>query len=126
MSDKVLFLGKTTSIDVWKGHASVNREGVALAVEMLDQLAEGTPAEDGADVTVADYSSLEDWPRHGRPFRNVVVEYLTRAREAGSDVEAGFCAVLSDMAALVATGVIPDIGNYAEMYGIDDEEETEA
>jgi hypothetical protein len=70
-------------------------------------------------VTVADYSSLEHWARQGRPFRNVVAEYLAQAREEGSAVEAGFCAVLSDMAALVATGVIPDIGNYAEWYGIE-------
>lgn len=121
MSGKILALGKTitTAVNTWKGHAKVSRDGVELAVEMLEQLAESTPADDGSGVTVADYSSLEDWPRQGRPFRNVVAEYLARAREGGSEVEAGFCAVLSDMAALVAARVIPDIDNYADWYGIE-------
>lgn len=103
--------------EIWTGHADINRQGVELAVEMLDCL--GEIACDEAGVTEGDYSSLEDWGRQGRPFRNVVAEYLQRARGSGADVEAGFCAVLSDIVALVANGEVPDVSGYAEMYGIE-------
>jgi hypothetical protein len=118
MTAKIEFFGETTSSDVWKGHAEVNREGVELAVEMLDELS--AVNDDGDYVGVADYACLEDWPRQGRPFRNIVLEYLLRARQAGDDVESGFCAVLSDYVSLNMQGACGHNGDrYAEMFGIE-------
>ena len=105
--------------DTWPGHASVNRAGVELAVEMLDSLESTATPDNGSYITEADYSSLEDWPRHGHPFRNIMLEYLERARAAGPDVEAGFCALLSDYVSLCCAGSVPEVDNYADMFGID-------
>jgi hypothetical protein len=59
-------------------------------------------------VSLGDYASLEDWPREGRPHRNVVAEYPKRSQEAGPEVQAAFCAVLGDMLGMVCTGAVPD------------------
>jgi hypothetical protein len=117
MSAKILMGPEATPADVWKGHAAVDRAGVELAIEMLVELEDIESDDEG--VITADYGSLKDWPRLGRPFRNIVAEYLQRAQAAGADVEAGFCAVLSDYVSLVSVGSIPDTGYYAEMFGIE-------
>lgn len=64
---------------------------------MLNELEDTDPREAINDFGEADRCCLEDWPREGQPFRNIVLEYLQRAREAGTDAEAGFCAVISDL-----------------------------
>jgi|SRR5580698_7850292 hypothetical protein len=94
----------------WPGVADINRAGLALAVEMLEQLESCEDDEHGVRLT--DYACLEDWPRQGRPFRNVVAEYLSAARKDGPQVEAGFCAVLSDTIALHCSGMVPDSARY--------------
>jgi hypothetical protein len=38
---------------------------------------------------------------------NIVAEYLQVARNEGPEVEAGFCAVLTDMVGLICTGTVP-------------------
>ena len=103
--------------DVWKGHAAVDRAGAELAIEMLSEL-EDTDCDDDHHVT-ADYSCIADWPREGQPFRNIVAEYLQRAREAGPGVEAGFCAVLSDFVSTARAGSVPYTDSYAKMFGIE-------
>lgn len=100
--------------DTWKGVVDVNRRGIAIAVEMLTELEWNDQV--GSGVAECDLCSLEDWPRHGTPFRNVVAEHLQRAREAGPEVEAGFCAVLGDMISLVCSGTIPAASRYDELY----------
>jgi hypothetical protein len=77
--------------ELWKGHAEINLDGVRLVLQMMGEL-EDIESEDFG-VTTAEFCDLEDWPREGRPFRNIFAEYLARARAAGTDVEAGFCAV---------------------------------
>jgi hypothetical protein len=96
---------------IWPGVAAVSRAGVALAVEMLTDLEWNDEDEHG--IPLADYACLEDWPRQGRPFRNIVAEYLTAARKEGPEVEAGFCAVLTDMVGLICTGTVPDAARYS-------------
>jgi hypothetical protein len=98
--------------EIWPGVADVNRAGVALALEMLMQLESCEDDEHG--VRLSDYACLEDWPRQGRPFRNIVAEYLTAARKEGPEVEAGFCAMLTDFVGLGSGGVIADSGRYSE------------
>jgi hypothetical protein len=106
------------------GVADVNREGVAIAFEMLCELESPEIVDAESSVTTNDLSQLENWVRQGRPFRNVVHEYLARAREGGAAVEAGFCAVLSDLVSQVSAGSIPSAENYESMFdlGSDDEE----
>jgi hypothetical protein len=72
------------------------------------------------DVSMTDRSCLENWPRQGLPFRNVVAEYLASARAAGPDVEAGFCAVVSDFLSLVSSGSVPDAGFYEKLYNLEE------
>jgi hypothetical protein len=96
--------------EIWQGVADVNREGMARAVEMLEQLESREDDEHG--IRLADHACLEDWPRQGRPFRNIVAEYLAAARKGGPEVEAGFCAVLSDMLGLISSGSVPDSARY--------------
>jgi hypothetical protein len=117
MSAKILMGPGENSMDIWKGHAAVDQTGVELAVEMLDELED--PKADDECVALGDLCCLEDWPRHGRPFRNIVAEYLARARTAGPDVEAGFCAVLSDYVSLGGPGSGGSAERYAEMFGIE-------
>jgi hypothetical protein len=99
--------------EIWPGVADVSREGVALALEMLVELENGD-APDEHGIGPANYACLEDWPRQGRPFRNIVAEYLTTARKGGSEVEAGFCAVLTDIVGLLSSGSVPDTERYAD------------
>jgi hypothetical protein len=94
---------------IWPGVADVNRVGIALAAEMLERLEE----QDEHKIRLADYACLEDWPRQGRPFRNIVAEYLTAARKEGPEVEAGFCAVLTDMVGLLCEGMGVDTSRYS-------------
>jgi hypothetical protein len=106
-------------MEVWKGVADVNVQGVAIAVEMLTEFERND--EIGSGVHERDLCELEDWPRLGTPFRNIVAEYLKRARETGPDVEAGFCAVLTDMIAAVYNGFVMRTENatwYAELYPV--------
>jgi len=117
MSAKILMGPGANSMDVWKGHAAIDQAGAELAVEMLDEV-EDTKLDDGG-VSPGDFCCLEDWPRHGRPFRNIVAEYLQRARAAGPDVEAAFCAVLSDYVDFGGPGGGGCAERYAEMFGIE-------
>lgn len=89
----------TCPTEIWKGVADVNVQGVAIAIDMLKELE--CNKEIGSGVCGRDLCELEDWPRLGTQFRNIVAEYLQRARDSGPDVEAGFCAVLTDMIAPV-------------------------
>ena len=98
-------------MEIWPGVADVDRAGIALAVEMLADLEWNDEDEHG--IPLADYACLEDWPRQGRPFRNVVAEYLMAARKEGPAVEAAFCAVLTDVVALCCTGTVPDSARYS-------------
>jgi hypothetical protein len=100
-------------MEAWPGVAEVSRRGVAIAVEMLTDL-ESNEDEQGA--AAYDLACLEDWPREGRPFRNVVAEYLKRARDAGPEVEAGFLAVLSDTVSMVCGGSVPSSERYDRLY----------
>jgi hypothetical protein len=96
---------------LYPGVAEVDRAGVALAVEMLLQLENWETDEHG--IELCGYACLEDWPRQGRPFRNIVAEYLTAARKEGPEVEAGFCAALTDMVGLLCSGIVPDSERYS-------------
>lgn len=106
--------------EIWTGVADVNAQGVAIAVKMLTELDRNDLI--GSDVRERDLCELEDWPRLGTPFRNIVAEYLQRAREAGSEVEAGFCAVLTDMLAMQCSGSVRTANDsarwYAEQYPV--------
>jgi hypothetical protein len=110
---KVLLGPNSNSMDIWPGWADVNREGAALAHEMFVRLEENEDDEHG--VALADYGCLEDWPREGRPFRNFVAEYLKAARERGPDVEAGFCAALTDVVGLVFQEQAPTAHRYERL-----------
>jgi hypothetical protein len=102
--------------EIWPGHAEIDRAGVELAVQMLDEMTEKT---DEQRIMVADMCSLDDWQREGLPFRNIVAEYLERARSLGPEAESGFCAVLSDMAAFSAAEYEAFGERYAKMFGIE-------
>jgi hypothetical protein len=103
--------------EIWPGHAELDRAGVEIAVEMFEELNEET--EDDT-IGMNDLCCLQDWPRNGRPFRNIVSEYLERARAAGPAAEYAFTAVLTDLAGFAARGECSrDVGWYAEAYGID-------
>jgi hypothetical protein len=97
--------------EIWPGVVDVNRAGLTLAIEMLEQFESCEDDEHGIPLT--DYACLEDWPRQGRPFRNIVADYLTAARKEGPEVEAGFCAVLTDMVSLFCSGTVPDAERYS-------------
>jgi hypothetical protein len=102
---------------MYPGVADVNREGVSIAIDMLYELEGGNEDADG--VGPADRSSLDNWPRQGLLFRNIVAEYLAQARRAGPDVEAGFCAVLCDIVALNCQGLSSDgVARYEPMYNL--------
>jgi hypothetical protein len=99
-------------MEVWQGVADVNRAGIALGLEMLVQLEDFENDEHG--IRPAEYACLEDWPRQGRPFRNIVAEYLKAARKEGPEVEAGFCAMLTDIVGLLCSGSVPDTERYSD------------
>lgn len=103
---------RRTPLDVWRGFACVDKKGVSIAYKMLSELEQLDG--DKAGITLADYASLEEWPREGNPFRNVVAEYLAVAREGGPSVEAGFLAVLTDMIAMNCQGLGADSGRYED------------
>jgi hypothetical protein len=102
---------------VWPGFAALDRSGVAFAVKMFGELEKQT--EDG--IEVSDMCCLENWPREGLPFRNIVGEYIERARRAGAAAEYAFTAVLSDLIALHVLGIDRALDCYARQYGIADQ-----
>jgi hypothetical protein len=77
--------------------------GHELAFEMFDELL----GEDGSG-TPADAALLDRNYRHGRPYRDVVADYLERAHKAGPEVERGFTMILSDLVAVAMQGSCPD------------------
>jgi hypothetical protein len=86
--------------EIWPGRQSVNQAGAKLAVEMLLELHSG--ASDDVGISARNYCDLGDWARQGRPFRNIIREFLHRAQLFGADAETGFCAVLTDFVAAFA------------------------
>lgn len=101
---------------LWPGAANINREGVSIAFKMLRELEDGEP--DGDGVTASDLACLENWPRQGQAFRNIVAQYLAQAHAAGTETEAGFCAVLSDILSGSADGWNIHAGRYESMYNL--------
>src|ERR1700693_1692703 len=77
-----------------------------MSDELLGEEGEGSPA---------DQALLEPDYRHGMPYRDIVSDYLRRAREAGADVERGFTMILSDLVASVMQGGAPDAYGYDRM-----------
>lgn len=77
--------------------------GHELAFEMFAELL----GEDGG-AAPADQALLDPKYRHGRPYRDVVTDYLVRARAADPDVERGFTMILSDLVATVMQGGTSD------------------
>jgi hypothetical protein len=85
--------------------------GHELAQEMFDELL-------GEDYSgsAADQALLDPEYRRGMPYRDIVFEYLQRAREAGPDVERGFTMILADMIATVAQSGVPDDRYYESLF----------
>ena len=105
---------------MFPGVAALDRTGARLAFEMLCELEDfETTDQDG--ILASDRACLENWPRQGEAFRNVVLEYLHRADKAGSSAEAGFCAVLSDFVATVSIGAIFSAKRYGRMFDLESE-----
>ncbi|MGB6486245.1 MAG: hypothetical protein WBE91_05125 [Steroidobacteraceae bacterium] len=102
---------------VWPGHAIVSTAGATIAREMLLELA---AVPDEGTITVGDLACLENWPRQGRPFRNVVAEYTAMAQSAGTDAVEGFYAVLSDYIGICCQGSIPDLDRYDSLCDTED------
>jgi hypothetical protein len=73
--------------------------GHELAFDMFDELL----GEDGAGSD-ADQALLDPTYRHGWPYRDVVSDYLKRAREASPEIERGFTMILSDLVATLMQG----------------------
>lgn len=104
---------------VWPGHATVDTAGATIAREMLLELAD-VPDEQEETVTVGDLACLENWPREGRPFRNVVAEYAARAQSAGPAAVEGFYAVISDYLGICCQGCLPDLDRYDSLCDTED------
>lgn len=90
--------------DIWPGFAQINRTGASLARDMLCELESANSDPHG--VNVADNCTLANWPRQGRPFRNVVAEYGAMAQAAGPQALIGFYAVLSEFLSSTCQGSI--------------------
>jgi hypothetical protein len=99
---------------VWPGQAPLDQTGLMLAVRMLDDLEN----EDDGEIRASDYACLEDWPREGKPFQNVVLKQLRRAQAAGPAAESAFCAVLSDFVAFSCGGMSPNCARYIALYAL--------
>jgi len=84
--------------------------GHELAFSMFDDLL----GEDGSGAD-GDAALLDREYRHGRPYRDIVADYLERARDAGPEVERGFTMILSDMVAAVMQGSCPDAFYYERL-----------
>jgi hypothetical protein len=84
--------------------------GHELAFDMFDELL----GEDGSG-TPADAALLDRNYRHSRPYRDIVADYLERARNAGPGVERGFTMILSDFVAIALQGSCPDAYYYDRM-----------
>jgi hypothetical protein len=82
--------------------------GHELAIEMFDELT-GCPGDE------ADQAMLDGEYRRGLPYRDVLADYLKRAREAGVEVERGFTMILSDLVAQVMNGNGPSAFDYAQL-----------
>lgn len=89
---------------IWPGAVEVNRTGAELARDMLVELETVEDQDHPGGPSPADYCNLEDWPREGQPFRNVVAKYAARARALGPEVLDGFYAVLSDFVSVACAG----------------------
>jgi hypothetical protein len=90
------------------GDATIDPAGAAIARAMLRELEEvdlvhGTPAND---------SLLANWPREGRPFRNVVAEYVAKAHAMSPQALEAFYAVLSDFISWASQGSVPNSSSY--------------
>lgn len=99
----------------WPGHATIDAAGARIACEMLAELAEAEMDQDG--VSAADLCCLPNWPRQGRPFRNIVAEQAAKAQEAGPEALAAYFAVLSDYIATTAQGSLPEAAAYGRYCG---------
>lgn len=113
MSDQVVHPFDVDPQVTWPGHVQLEPRGVSLAVELLEEL-ESLDAD--AEVNPHDLADLEDWPREGRPFRNIVLEYLQRAHQESPEAQASFCAVLSDFLSICCAGAVPEAGRYRWLY----------
>jgi len=81
------------------------REAYKLAITMLAELERSTD--------LCDACALDEFVRgRGRPQYNIVLRYLEQCRASSPASEAAFCAVLSDLVAMIALGVVPDSGSY--------------
>jgi hypothetical protein len=81
--------------------------GHELAMELFDELL----GEDGRG-NEAGYALLDPKDRRRTPYRDIVFEYLQRAREGGAEVERGFTMILSDMVATLMQGGATDVWYY--------------
>ena len=90
--------------DKFPGDTTIDPAGATLARGMLQEL-EGVNDDSSA---AADDSFLANWPRKGRPFRNVVAEYAARARAVSPAALEAFYAVLSDFISFTCQGSVPD------------------
>jgi hypothetical protein len=112
----VELFGDTDPAQVWTGRIDVDRVGAELAIEMLTELQSEEQDEDG--VLAADYLRIEDWPRQGRRYRPILIEYLDRARAAGSDAEAGFLAMVGHYLSMVARERLVNLPYFSRLLGL--------
>jgi hypothetical protein len=110
MTAKVVRHPATSPAAVYPGHAEINRAGATIAWNMLCELERVDCEDDGPNI--AEHSDLENWPRQGRPFRNVVAECAARADVAGPEVLEAFYAILSDFIAITCQGMCPAAARY--------------
>lgn len=115
MSAKIIYLDDQPEA-VYPGHAEIDQTGARLALQML-RCMENEDPENSDGVTVMDDCQLENWPRRGRPFRNLVAEYLEKARAAGPEAANGFYAVLTGYISETMMGCPPDIEIFEQWYG---------
>jgi hypothetical protein len=112
----------------WPGYAPIDRAGAEIALELLERLEDESASDDEDDpAELAELANLENWARRGRPYRNLLAEYVKRARAVSPEAENAFLAVIGDLAALVMQGTVPDAASYAHMLeatGPDDDDST--
>jgi hypothetical protein len=87
------------------------REGHKLAIVMLRELEAST---DLCDLCLLD----ESVTGRATPQDNIVLRYLEKCRERSESVEAGFCAVLSDMVAASSEGFTLEATDYQKVLKI--------
>ena len=103
---------KTTTNRPFGGpEGQFRREGYKLAITMLCELE--------ASTDLCDLCALDEFvTRRAKPQDNIVYRYLVKCRERPLDVQAGFCAVLSDFVADCSEGLVPDSGSYEKALKI--------